>query len=196
MSTWRFLIYGGVTLTFDRAGCGLCAGRQVRTDPEHCRARQSPRWAAARSSRRSRPASSEPIEVAIALSSILAISSETEDRLHFVMHEARPSHQSLLALAQAMTRPARAANRQRGHFSTRGRRSGWRGLAAFDRSPDQRDNGPACPAPGDRRHPSGHLPCKVPQQLDDRGWGFSVEAGGGLQDLGVWVRCTNWRRIR
>ncbi|MBN8949563.1 two-component sensor histidine kinase [Rhizobium sp. WW_1] len=103
MSTWRFLIYGGVTLLLIALVAVYALARQVRTTIQSI---------ADMADRMGRGEIVAPIDtsvieanqVAIALSNASFDRSVTEDRLHFVMHELVHRTKNLLALAQAMTR--------------------------------------------------------------------------------------------
>ncbi|MFT4183476.1 MAG: sensor histidine kinase [Rhizobium sp.] len=103
MSTWRFLIYGGVTLLLVALIAVYALARQVRTTIQSI---------ADMADRMGRGEIVSPVEtsvieanqVAVALSNASFDRSETEDRLHFVMHELVHRTKNLLALAQAMTR--------------------------------------------------------------------------------------------
>ncbi|UWU20299.1 sensor histidine kinase [Rhizobium sp. CB3060] len=103
MSTWRFLIYGGVTLLLIAVIAVYALARQVRTTIQSI---------ANMADRMGRGEIVSPIEtsvieanqMAMALSNASFDRSETEDRLHFVMHELVHRTKNLLALAQAMTR--------------------------------------------------------------------------------------------
>ncbi len=103
MSTWRFLIYGGVTLLLIALIAVYALARQVRTTIQDI---------ADMADRMGRGEIVAPIDtsvieanqVAVALSNASFDRSVTEDRLHFVMHELVHRTKNLLALAQAMTR--------------------------------------------------------------------------------------------
>ncbi|MDL2399326.1 sensor histidine kinase [Rhizobium mayense] len=103
MSTWRFLIYGGVTLLLIALIAVYALARQVRTTIQNI---------ADMADRMGRGEIVSPIDtsvieanqMAMALSNASFDRSETEDRLHFVMHELVHRTKNLLALAQAMTR--------------------------------------------------------------------------------------------
>lgn len=103
MSTWRFLIYGGVTLLLVALIAVYALARQVRT---------TIRSIANMAERMGRGEIVSPVEtsvieanqVAVALSNASFDRSVTEDRLHFLMHELVHRTKNLLALAQAMTR--------------------------------------------------------------------------------------------
>ncbi len=103
MSTWRFLIYGGVTLLLIALIAVYALARQVRTTIQSI---------ADMADRMGRGEIVAPIDtsvveanqVAVALSNASFDRSVTEDRLHFVMHELVHRTKNLLALAQAMTR--------------------------------------------------------------------------------------------
>ncbi|ENN87436.1 putative two-component sensor histidine kinase transcriptional regulatory protein [Rhizobium freirei PRF 81] len=103
MSTWRFLIYGGVTLLLVALIAVYALARQVRITIQSI---------ADMADRMGRGEIVAPIDtsvieanqVAVALSNASFDRSVTEDRLHFVMHELVHRTKNLLALAQAMTR--------------------------------------------------------------------------------------------
>ncbi len=103
VSTWRFLIYGGLTLLLIALVAVYALARQVRTtiqDIADMAARMGRGEIVA-------PIDTSVIEanqVAIALSNASFDRSETEDRLHLVMHELVHRTKNLLALAQAMMR--------------------------------------------------------------------------------------------
>ncbi|MEZ2128382.1 MULTISPECIES: sensor histidine kinase [unclassified Sinorhizobium] len=103
MSTWRFLIYGGLALLAIAIFAAYIVARQVRS---------TIRSIADMADRLGQGEIVAPIEtsvieanqVAVALSNASFDRSQTEDRLHFVMHELVHRTKNLLTLAQAMTR--------------------------------------------------------------------------------------------
>lgn len=103
MSTWRFLIYGGLALLAIAIFAAYVVARQVRS---------TIRSIADMADRLGQGEIVAPIEtsvieanqVAVALSNASFDRSQTEDRLHFVMHELVHRTKNLLTLAQAMTR--------------------------------------------------------------------------------------------
>jgi len=102
-STWRFLIVGGVALLAIALVAVYAVARQVRGTIRNI---------AEMADRMGRGEIVAPIEtsvieanqVAVALSNASFDRSQTEDRLHFVMHELVHRTKNLLALAQAMMR--------------------------------------------------------------------------------------------
>ncbi|MDE1990953.1 MAG: sensor histidine kinase [Rhizobiaceae bacterium] len=103
MSTWRFLIYGGVTLLLIALIAVYALARQVRTTIENI-ADMADRMGSGEIVAPIDTSVVEANHVAVALSNASFDRSETEDRLHFVMHELVHRTKNLLALAQAMTR--------------------------------------------------------------------------------------------
>ncbi|MGO4436997.1 sensor histidine kinase [Rhizobium sp. RAF56] len=102
-STWRFLIIGGIALLSIALIAVYVVARQVRGTIRNI---------AKMADRMGRGDIVSPIEtsvieanqVAVALSNASFDRSQTEDRLHFVMHELVHRTKNLLALAQAMMR--------------------------------------------------------------------------------------------
>lgn len=102
-NTWRFLVYGGIVLLLIALIAVYALARQVRTTIQDI---------ADMADRMGRGEIVAPIEtsvieanqVAVALSNASFDRSETEDRLHLVMHELVHRTKNLLALAQAMMR--------------------------------------------------------------------------------------------
>jgi two-component sensor histidine kinase len=100
---WRFLVYGGILLLLVALIAVYALARQVRTtiqDIADMAARMGRGEIVA-------PIDTSVIEanqVAVALSNASFDRSETEDRLHLVMHELVHRTKNLLALAQAMMR--------------------------------------------------------------------------------------------
>lgn len=100
---WRFLVYGGILLLLIALIAVYALARQVRTTIQDI---------ADMANRMGRGEIVAPIEtsvveanqVAVALSNASFDRSETEDRLHLVMHELVHRTKNLLALAQAMMR--------------------------------------------------------------------------------------------
>jgi two-component sensor histidine kinase len=103
MSTWRFLIYGGVTLLLIALIAVYALARQVRTTIQDI-ADMADRMGRGEIVAPVDTSVVEANQVAVALSNASFDRSETEDRLHFVMHELVHRTKNLLALAQAMTR--------------------------------------------------------------------------------------------
>jgi two-component sensor histidine kinase len=103
LTTWRFLIIGGVALLLVAILAAYAVARQVRT---------TIRDIADMANRMGQGHIVSPIEtsvieanqVAVALSNASFDRSQTEDRLHFVMHELVHRTKNLLTLAQAMMR--------------------------------------------------------------------------------------------
>lgn len=103
MSTWRFLIYGGVTLLLIALIAVYALARQVRTTIQNI-ADMADRMGRGEIVAPVDTSVIEANQVAVALSNASFDRSVTEDRLHFVMHELVHRTKNLLALAQAMTR--------------------------------------------------------------------------------------------
>jgi two-component sensor histidine kinase len=103
VTTWRFLLYGGAVLLAVSLVLVYIISRQVRVTIKNI---------AEMADRMGRGEIVSPIDtsvieadqVAIALSNASFDRSQTEDRLHFVMHELVHRTKNLLALAQAMIR--------------------------------------------------------------------------------------------
>ncbi|OCJ02659.1 histidine kinase [Rhizobium sp. AC44/96] len=103
LTTWRFLIIGGIALVTVAVIAAYAVARQVRT---------TIRSIADMANRMGEGHIVAPIEtsvieanqVAVALSNASFDRSQTEDRLHFVMNELVHRTKNLLALAQAMIR--------------------------------------------------------------------------------------------
>ncbi|KQV66209.1 sensor histidine kinase [Rhizobium sp. Root1220] len=103
LTTWRFLIIGGIALMLVAILAAYAVARQVRT---------TIRSIADMANRMGEGHIVAPIEtsvieanqVAVALSNASFDRSQTEDRLHFVMNELVHRTKNLLTLAQAMTR--------------------------------------------------------------------------------------------
>ena len=103
LTTWRFLIIGGIALLLVAIGGAYIVARQVRS---------TIRAIADMANRMGEGHIVAPIEtsvieanrVAVALSNASFDRSQTEDRLHFVMNELVHRTKNLLALAQAMMR--------------------------------------------------------------------------------------------
>jgi two-component sensor histidine kinase len=93
VTTWRFLFYGGLALLTIASVLVYFVSRQVRVTIKNI-AEISPVETSV----------IEANQVAVALSNASFDRSQTEDRLHFVMHELVHRTKNLLALAQAMTR--------------------------------------------------------------------------------------------
>lgn len=103
LTTWRFLIIGGIALLAVAVFAAYAVARQVRTtirDIADMANRMGEGHIVA-------PIDTSVIEanqVAVALSNASFDRSQTEDRLHFVMHELVHRTKNLLTLAQAMMR--------------------------------------------------------------------------------------------
>jgi two-component sensor histidine kinase len=103
VTTWRFLFYGGLVLLTIASVLVYFVSRQVRVTIKNI---------ADMANRMGRGEIVSPVEtsvieanqVAVALSNASFDRSQTEDRLHFVMHELVHRTKNLLALAQAITR--------------------------------------------------------------------------------------------
>lgn len=103
LTTWRFLIVGGIALLLVAVLAVYAVARQVRTtirDIADMASRMGEGQIVA-------PIDTSVIEanqVAVALSNASFDRSQTEDRLHFIMHELVHRTKNLLTLAQAMMR--------------------------------------------------------------------------------------------
>ncbi|PKA41920.1 sensor histidine kinase [Rhizobium sullae] len=103
LTTWRFLIVGGIALLLVAVLAAYAVARQVRTtirDIADMASRMGEGHIVA-------PIDTSVIEanqVAVALSNASFDRSQTEDRLHFIMHELVHRTKNLLTLAQAMMR--------------------------------------------------------------------------------------------
>ncbi|MBB4275850.1 sensor histidine kinase [Rhizobium mongolense] len=103
LTTWRFLIVGGIALLLVAVLAAYAVARQVRTtirDIADMASRMGEGQIVA-------PIDTSVIEanqVAVALSNASFDRSQTEDRLHFIMHELVHRTKNLLTLAQAMMR--------------------------------------------------------------------------------------------
>ena len=103
LTTWRFLIIGGIALLAVAVFAAYAVARQVRTTIRDI-AEMANRMGEGHIVAPIDTSVVEANQVAVALSNASFDRSETEDRLHFVMHELVHRTKNLLALAQAMTR--------------------------------------------------------------------------------------------
>ncbi|MGO7481566.1 sensor histidine kinase [Rhizobium ruizarguesonis] len=103
LSTWRFLIIGGVALVLVAVLAAYAVARQVRTTIRDI-ADMANRMGEGHIVSPVETSVIEANQVAIALSNASFDRSQTEDRLRFVMHELVHRTKNLLTLAQAMMR--------------------------------------------------------------------------------------------
>ncbi|MBB2681134.1 UNVERIFIED_ORG: two-component sensor histidine kinase [Rhizobium esperanzae] len=103
LSTWRFLIIGGVALVLVAVLAAYAVARQVRTTIRDI-ADMAKRMGDGHIVSPVETSVIEANQVAIALSNASFDRSQTEDRLRFVMHELVHRTKNLLTLAQAMMR--------------------------------------------------------------------------------------------
>jgi two-component sensor histidine kinase len=103
MSTWRFLIIGGIALLTIALVAVYAVARQVRGTIRNI-AKMADRMGRGEIVAPIETSVIEANQVAIALSNASFDRSEIEDRLHFVMNELVHRSKNLLALAQAMMR--------------------------------------------------------------------------------------------
>lgn len=103
LTTWRFLIIGGIALLLVAVLAAYAVARQVRTTIRDI-ADMANRMGQGDIVAPIDTAVIEANQVAVALSNASFDRSETEDRLHFIMHELIHRTKNLLSLAQAMMR--------------------------------------------------------------------------------------------
>lgn len=103
LTTWRFLIIGGIALLAVAVFAAYAVARQVRTTIRDI-AEMANRMGEGHIVAPIDTSVIEANQVAVALSNASFDRSQTEDRLHFVMHELVHRTKNLLTLAQAMMR--------------------------------------------------------------------------------------------
>lgn len=103
LTTWRFLIIGGIALLAVAVFAAYAVARQVRTTIRDI-AEMANRMGEGHIVSPIDTSVVEANQVAVALSNASFDRSQTEDRLHFVMHELVHRTKNLLTLAQAMMR--------------------------------------------------------------------------------------------
>ncbi|APO76303.1 sensor histidine kinase protein [Rhizobium etli 8C-3] len=103
LTTWRFLIVGGIALLLVAVLAAYAVARQVRTTIRDI-ADMAKRMGEGQIVSPIDTSVIEANQVAVALSNASFDRSQTEDRLHFIMHELVHRTKNLLTLAQAMMR--------------------------------------------------------------------------------------------
>ena len=103
LTTWRFLIIGGIALLVVAVLAAYAVARQVRTTIRDI-ADMANRMGQGDIVAPIDTGVTEANQVAVALSNASFDRSQTEDRLHFIMHELVHRTKNLLSLAQAMMR--------------------------------------------------------------------------------------------